>query len=77
MVKDFEGKDYWAIILGGSSGLGYASAKKLALHGMNIIVIHRDRKDDLPEIKESFEEIRGMGVGFHSFNVDATWHESR
>ena len=77
MVKDFEGKDYWAVILGGSSGLGYASAKKLALHGMNIIVIHRDRKDDLPEIKESFEEIRGMGVGFHSFNVDATRHERR
>ncbi|GAB2769970.1 enoyl-ACP reductase FabI [Salinimicrobium soli] len=77
MVKEFEGKDYWGLVLGGSSGLGFASAKKLAQHGMNIIIVHRDRKDDLPEIKESFEEIRNLGVLVHSFNVDATRRERR
>lgn len=77
MVKEFEGKDYWALILGGSSGLGFASAKKLAQHGMNILVVHRDRKDDLPEIKSSFEEIRGLGVKLHSFNRDATRKDRR
>lgn len=77
MVKEFEEKNYWALVLGGSSGLGYASAKKLAAHGMNVIVVHRDRKDDLPEIKESFQEIRALGVQFHAFNVDATRRERR
>ena len=77
MVKDFENKNYWALILGGSSGLGFASAKKLAAHGMNVIIIHRDRKDDLPEIRESFEEIKKLGVDIHTFNVDATRKEKR
>ena len=77
MVKEFEEKDYWALILGGSSGLGFASAKKLAAHGMNIIIVHRDRKDDLPEIRDSFEEIKKLGVKLHSFNVDATRREKR
>lgn len=77
MVKEFEGKNYWALVLGGSSGLGFASAKRLAQHGMNIIVVHRDRKDDLPEIKTSFEEIRELGVQLHAFNRDATRKERR
>ncbi|MGB6151202.1 MAG: SDR family NAD(P)-dependent oxidoreductase, partial [Pricia sp.] len=34
----------WALVLGGSSGLGVATAKKLAMHGFNIIIVHRDRK---------------------------------
>lgn len=77
MVREFEDKNYWGLILGGSSGLGLASAKKLAAHGMNIIIIHRDRRENLPEIEESFEEIKKHGVSLHSFNVDATRKERR
>lgn len=77
MVKEFEKQNYWALILGGSSGLGFASAKKLAAHGMNIFIVHRDRKDDLPEIKNSFQMIKDLGVQVHSFNVDATRKERR
>lgn len=77
MVNEFKDRDYWGLILGGSTGLGFASAKKLAAHGMNILIVHRDRKDDLPEIRESFEEIRALGVQVHSFNVDATRKEKR
>lgn len=77
MVKEFEGKNYWALVLGGSSGLGFASAKKLAEHGMNILIVHRDRKDDLPEIKSAFEEIKALGVKLHSFNRDATRKDKR
>ncbi|WP_339704793.1 SDR family oxidoreductase [uncultured Kriegella sp.] len=62
----------WAIILGGSSGLGMATAKKLALKGFHIIIIHRDRKLDLQRIKEDFEEITLTGVKFANFNVDGT-----
>lgn len=77
MVTEFKDTNYWALILGGSSGLGYASAKKLAKHGMNIIIIHRDRRSELPDIEEAFDEIRNSGVEFHSFNADAVKKESR
>lgn len=77
MVTEFKETNYWALILGGSSGLGYASAKKLAKHGMNIIIIHRDRRSELPDIEEAFDEIRKSGVEFKSFNADAVKKESR
>ena len=77
MVREFEYQNYWALILGGSSGLGLASAKKLAAHGMNIIVIHRDLKENLPEIEESFEQIKQHEVKLHTFNVDAVRKEKR
>jgi enoyl-[acyl-carrier protein] reductase I len=69
MVKEFENND-WALILGGSRGLGLASAKKLASHGMNICIVHRDRKSDMPEIEKHFSEIRNSQVTLVSFNRD-------
>ncbi|MCG9972351.1 enoyl-ACP reductase FabI [Christiangramia crocea] len=77
MVAEFKDQDYWALILGGSSGLGYASAKKLAKHGMNIIIVHRDRRSEIPDIEDAFDEIRASGVKFESFNADAVKKESR
>lgn len=77
MVAEFKDRDYWALILGGSSGLGLATARKLARHGMNIIIIHRDRKAELPDIEEAFEEIRNADVRLESFNVDAIQKEKR
>lgn len=77
MVKEFKDTNYWAVILGGSSGLGFATARKLARHGMNIIVVHRDRRADIDEIEEAFEDIREQEVNFESFNVDATNAEKR
>lgn len=70
MVKDFENTDYWAIILGGSSGLGLASAKKLAQHGMNICIIHRNPRSEMEKIQIDFEEIKSNGVEFIHFNAD-------
>ena len=69
MVKEFKDNE-WALILGGSRGLGLASAKKLARHGMNICIVHRDRKIDQNEIQKNFQEIKKMGVSFISFNKD-------
>ncbi|WP_350291878.1 SDR family oxidoreductase [uncultured Croceitalea sp.] len=62
----------WALILGGSSGLGLATAKKLGAEGYNLIIIHRDRKSDLPEIKSALDKIASTGVNCVSFNADAT-----
>lgn len=70
-------KKEWALILGGSSGLGLATARKLAKHGYNLIVLHRDRRADLPEITTVFKQLADEGIRFKSFNADATHDEKR
>ncbi len=62
---------HWALILGGSSGFGLASAKKLSRQGMNICIVHRDRRGAMEQINKDFDEIKNTGVDFISFNVDA------
>lgn len=64
-------KNQWALILGGSSGFGLASAKKLSSMGMNICLVHRDRKGALPRIQEHFDLIRKNTGEFISINEDA------
>jgi enoyl-[acyl-carrier protein] reductase I len=71
MVKDFHDKNYWALILGGSSGLGLATAKKLAKHGMNICIVHRNRKSELPKIEKHFSIIKNKHIELITFNVNA------
>ena len=61
----------WALILGGSKGLGLASAIKLSQNGYNILVVHRDRNIDMTDISNSFKEISAAGVLFKSYNQDA------
>lgn len=61
----------WALILGGSSGFGLASAKKLSAQGMNICIVHRDRRGAMEQINKDFDDIKNTGVEFISFNVDA------
>lgn len=67
----------WVLVLGGSSGLGLATAKKLSKHGYNIIIIHRDRKSDLQEIESNFNEVTLGGCRCLNFNVDALNIEKR
>jgi enoyl-[acyl-carrier protein] reductase I len=76
-MREFQDKNYWAIILGGSSGLGLATAKKLAKHGMNICVVHRNSRAQIQEIEKHFDEIREENIAFMSFNVDALNSEKR
>jgi enoyl-[acyl-carrier protein] reductase I len=71
MIKEFKDKSDWALILGGSSGLGLASAKKLARHGMNICIVHRNPRMQEDVILKEFETIKQEGVQFKSFNSDA------
>jgi enoyl-[acyl-carrier protein] reductase I len=67
----------WAIILGGSSGLGLATAKELARLGWNLVIVHRDRKSVMRDVETHFAEIAAMGVSLRSFNVDAMKPEKR
>ena len=61
MVKEFKNDNYWALILGGSSGLGLATAKKLAKHGMNICIVHRNSRFQEAEITFEFNKIKAEG----------------
>lgn len=70
-------RSHWALILGGSSGFGLATALKLARHGMNIMVVHRDRRGAMPRIEPSFDRIRATGVGFQTLNLDALSGDGR
>lgn len=76
-MKEFQNKNYWALILGGSSGLGLATAKKLATHGMNICVIHRNSRAQEEVIQSEFETIKAEGIQFKSYNMDAFKEEKR
>jgi len=70
-MKEFIERNEWALILGGSSGLGLATAKKLAQHGLNICIVHRNPRLHQEAIAKEFEIIKQEGVQFQSFNVDA------
>lgn len=76
MVKEFKHNE-WALILGGSSGLGLATAKKLAKHGLNICIVHRNRKSEIPTIEEEFKKIANSEIKLLTFNEDALKSETR
>jgi NAD(P)-dependent dehydrogenase (short-subunit alcohol dehydrogenase family) len=75
LAGEFEGG--WGLILGGSSGFGLATAHKLAAHGMNLCLVHRDRRSVLKAVEPEFEKIRGSGVSLLTFNTDALAAERR
>ena len=77
MVTEFGQHNYWAVILGGSKGLGLATAQKLARHGMNLCLVHRTRKADLPDAVREFRRMEAEGIQCLDFNVDATQTEKR
>ena len=76
MSIQFE-RSQWALILGGSSGFGLATAQKLARHGMSVAIIHRDRRGAMGAIEPKFEELKQTGVGFLALNLDALSDEGR
>ncbi|MAG32443.1 MAG: short-chain dehydrogenase [Deltaproteobacteria bacterium] len=70
-------KNEWALILGGSSGFGLATAKRLARGGLNVLIVHRDRRGAMKDIQPHFDELAEIGVGFHTWNADAISSEKR
>lgn len=77
MKSIFEHQNYWAVILGGSSGLGFASAKKLAAHKMNLCLVYRERKIDLAEFEKLLEQLKCENIEILHFNMDALLPEKR
>jgi len=78
MVREFEDKNEWAIILGASSGLGLATAKKLAKEGLNLCLVYRARRSDVLAIESEFESIiSACKVKLLHFNMDVVKPENR
>ncbi|MBF0225450.1 MAG: SDR family oxidoreductase [Desulfobacterales bacterium] len=69
--------DMWALIIGGSSGFGLATAQKLARHGMNLCIVHRDRRGALNRIQSDFDELKRSGIKVRIFNLDALSDQGR
>lgn len=69
VTNDLKGKT--ALILGGSSGLGFASAQKLANHGMRLIIIYRASRMMAGEITERFQSLSNPETHL-TINADAT-----
>ena len=69
--------DLWAVIIGGSSGFGLATARKLASHGMNLCIVHRDRRGAMKRIDPLFDELRASGVKVLTYNVDGLSEEGK
>ena len=68
--KQFPGE--WAIILGGSSGFGFAAVEKLARHGMHIAVLYRETAAAERVVKEKFARLAAAsGVTVLPFNSNA------
>ncbi|MEP0984723.1 SDR family oxidoreductase [Ekhidna sp.] len=62
-----------ALIIGGSSGIGLAAAKKLASHGCSITIIHRDRKQGVIELDAISADLsKNFNVSISNHNIDAT-----
>ena len=67
----------WAVVLGGSSGLGLATAKKLAQEGMHLCIIHRSRRSALEKFETAMDDLKARGTKVLSFNIDAMNPEKR
>jgi NAD(P)-dependent dehydrogenase (short-subunit alcohol dehydrogenase family) len=67
----------WALVLGGSSGFGLATAHELSRHGVNLCLVHRDRRGAMRRIEPEFDAIRERGVALLTFNEDALDPEAR
>lgn len=61
----------YALVLGGSRGLGWATVHKLHSEGIPVIAVHRDFKKDLPAISRKFEGLARSKTPFHAIHKDA------
>lgn len=70
-MKSSGRQEFWALILGASSGFGEAAAIKLAHDGFNIFGVHLDRQATMPNVERIKKEIESAGVKAVFFNANA------
>lgn len=69
--------NYWALILGSSSGFGEAISIELAKNGYNIFGVHLDRKNTMPNVERIIQKIKSHNKEAHFFNINAADEEKR
>jgi enoyl-[acyl-carrier protein] reductase III len=68
----------WAVILGGSSGFGFATAEKLAREGMNIAALYRETSVTEKVLLEKFAKLASdNAVIILPYNINALNEEGR
>ncbi|MCH8535587.1 MAG: SDR family oxidoreductase [Flavobacteriaceae bacterium] len=67
---DIKENTTYNLILGGSSGLGWASACKLASKGNAVIIIHRDSRSFTDEFQQKIKSKNQEGLQLVTFNFD-------
>lgn len=72
----FSDTGYWALILGGSSGIGLATAHKLAAEGMNVCIVYRDRRAAARALESELKTMRTLGIHALSLNMDGLKEEN-
>jgi enoyl-[acyl-carrier protein] reductase III len=78
MDKNLQFKGLWAVILGGSSGFGYATVEKLAKHGMNVAVLYRENKAADKLLKKNLTQIaEANSTNVLAYNINALDADSR
>jgi enoyl-[acyl-carrier protein] reductase III len=76
-MKQKENQNYWALILGASSGFGEATALKLADDGFNIIGVHLDRQATMHNVERIISAIKAVGSKSIFFNCNAADENKR
>lgn len=76
MSKIYNGDRPYAVILGGSSGIGLATVKKLVNSGFNIVSIYRERRSGQKKLESIFENIRQQGSEVLAYNLNALKKET-
>jgi enoyl-[acyl-carrier-protein] reductase (NADH) len=70
-------RERWALILGGSSGMGEATARALALDGYNICGIHLDFRAAIQHVEELKADLAAAGAEVLYINMNAADDEKR
>ncbi len=76
-MRQKENQNYWALILGASSGFGEATALKLAEDGFNIIGVHLDRQSTMHNVERIISKIKSAGSDHIFFNCNAADESKR
>ncbi|HWZ14966.1 MAG TPA: SDR family oxidoreductase [Mucilaginibacter sp.] len=72
MSKNVQFSDLWAVILGGSSGFGFAAVEQLAAYGMNIAVLYRETSIAEKLLREKFSKIAAVNeITILPYNLNA------